>query len=171
MDEFARRRFVDGWELSKAMWTVPQGFGGSGFWSRVPTGKEFVVQSVLAINHGALGVVSWNAPTTDDVTASASVLARSLVTMKEFILCPEARFAHVVRDRVDVGMWTVGARVLVLATNLNYEAKEFDLRSVEGLEAKTLLGTQQVLDSGAKLCGHIISLESVGTGGFVIGCN
>ena len=27
MDEFAQRRFTDGWELSKAMWTVPQGFG------------------------------------------------------------------------------------------------------------------------------------------------
>ena len=97
------------------------------------------------------------------------MLAKALATMKEFILCPEARFAHVVRDRVDVGMWTVGARTLVLATNLNYEAKEFDLRGVEGLEAKTLFGTKQVLDSGAMVRGHVISLESVGTGGFIIG--
>ncbi|TBU60013.1 hypothetical protein BD310DRAFT_947601 [Dichomitus squalens] len=169
MDEFAQRRFADGWELSKAVWTVPQGFGASEYWSRVPTGKEFVVQSVLAINHGALGVVSWDAPTTDDVTASASVLAKSLATMKEFILSPQATFAHVVSDRVDVGLWTVGARTLVLATNLNYEAKVFDMRSVKGLAAKTLLGTKQVLDSGAEVQGHIISLESVGTGGFVVG--
>lgn len=28
MDEFAERRFIDGWERTKAIWTVPQGFGG-----------------------------------------------------------------------------------------------------------------------------------------------
>lgn len=27
MDEFAQRQFIDGWELTKAVWTVPRGFG------------------------------------------------------------------------------------------------------------------------------------------------
>ncbi|OSD00692.1 hypothetical protein PYCCODRAFT_1437014 [Trametes coccinea BRFM310] len=169
MDEFAERRFVDGWELSKAMWTVPQGFGGSEYWSRVPTGKEFVVQSVLAINHGALGVVSWSAPTTDDITASAAALSRSLVTMKDFILNPSAKFEHASVNRVDVGLWTVGGRTLVLATNLNYAEAHFDLSSVGGGLALKALIPRQVLDSGAKLSGHVITLESVGTGGFILG--
>ena len=34
MDEFAQRRFTDGWELSKAVWTVPQGFGADEYVSR-----------------------------------------------------------------------------------------------------------------------------------------
>lgn len=63
MDEFASRSAIDGWELSKAVWTVPQGFGASQYWDRIPTGKEFVVQSVLAINHGALGESSDYSPT------------------------------------------------------------------------------------------------------------
>lgn len=27
MDVFAERAFIDGWELEKVVWTVPQGFG------------------------------------------------------------------------------------------------------------------------------------------------
>ena len=72
MYEFAQRSFIDGWERTKAVWTVPQGFGNDSYvpmfdqlpllnvlayryWNREPTGKEFVVQSVWGINHGALG--------------------------------------------------------------------------------------------------------------------
>ncbi|KAI0742968.1 hypothetical protein C8Q80DRAFT_1221302 [Daedaleopsis nitida] len=171
MDEFAERRFVEGWERTKAIWTVPQGFGGDSYWSRVPTGKEFIVQSVLAINHGALGVVSWNAPTTAELTASAALLSRALTSdMKAFILAPHASFAHAEAGRVDVGMWTVGGRTLVLATNLNYAAAEFDLASVPALKAKARAGrVRQVLDSGAHAEGGVIRLESVGSGGFVVG--
>lgn len=113
--------------------------------------------------------MSWNAPTTDDITASASVLAKSLATMKDFILSPQASFAHVVLDRVDVGLWTVGPRTLVLATNLNYASAQFDLREAPGLAEKALLGTKQVLDSGATLTEHVITLDSVGSGGFIVG--
>lgn len=89
--------------------------------------------------------------------------------MKEFILSPRARFEHVVTDRVDVGLWTVGARTLVLATNLNYAPARFDLSRVRGGLALQALVARQVLDSGAKLRGHVIELESVGTGGFIVG--
>lgn len=31
MDEFKERLFINGWELTKAVWTVPQGFGNESF--------------------------------------------------------------------------------------------------------------------------------------------
>jgi len=52
MDEFRSRLFINGWERTKAVWTVPQGFGNDTYWKREPTDQEFVVES---INHGALG--------------------------------------------------------------------------------------------------------------------
>ena len=55
-DQLADRLRALGWERTKAIWTMPQAFGGSSFWSRIPTGKEWVVQSLLAIAHGALGL-------------------------------------------------------------------------------------------------------------------
>ena len=93
--------------------------------------------------------------------------------MKDFILHPHASFTHAVVDRVDVGLWTVGARTLVLATNLNYAQAKVDLSRIpevgRALAVKARLRARQALDSGARLEGHVVRLESVGTGGFVLG--
>ena len=56
VDQFGGRLRALGWERTKAIWTVSQAFGGSSYWSRIPTGKEWVVQSLLAVTHGALGL-------------------------------------------------------------------------------------------------------------------
>jgi len=56
VDQFRDRLRAFGWERTKAVWTVSQAFGGNLYWSRIPTGKEWVVQSLLAVNHGALGL-------------------------------------------------------------------------------------------------------------------
>ncbi|KAI0341174.1 hypothetical protein BDW22DRAFT_1359406 [Trametopsis cervina] len=164
MDEFAERLWADGWDRTKAVWTVPQAFGDDTYWKRQPTGQEYVVQAVLGINHGGLGVVAWNDPTTPDIKASASLLAKSLSTMKQFILNPSAKFSHVVVNRVDVGIWSVGAQTLVLATNLNYAQVTVNL---DGLLPKGVV-EKQVLDSGAKVQGKQLVFQSVGTGAFIL---
>ncbi|CAL1698528.1 unnamed protein product [Somion occarium] len=165
MDEFAERLWILGWDQTKAVWTVPQAFGGSSYWKRVPTGKEWVVQSVLGINHGGLGVVPWNDPTTADIKNSATSLAKALLTMKEFILSPAATIGHAVVNRVDVTSWTVGSETLVLATNLNYNETTVPLSALHDLTRGSL--SQQVFDSGAKVQGEQIVLDSVGTGGWI----
>ncbi|KZT21323.1 hypothetical protein NEOLEDRAFT_763316 [Neolentinus lepideus HHB14362 ss-1] len=166
MDDFRVRLEALGWDRTKAVWAAPQAFGDAQFWNRVPSGKEFIVQSVLSINHGGLGIVPWNDPTTDDITNSATVLGKALPTLKSFILSPSAVYRQHTANRVDVGMWTVGTQTLVLATNLNYFNITLNL-------ATLLLGSPQqvteVYDSGATYANGQIQLESVGTGGFVIG--
>ena len=57
VDQFHDRLRALGWERKKAVWTVSQAFGGSLYWSRIPTGREWAVQSLLAVNHGALGLL------------------------------------------------------------------------------------------------------------------
>ena len=110
--------------------------------------------------------MSWNAPTTADITSSA-LLSRALASsMKAFILDPRASFLHTRVGRVDVGLCTVGACTLKLATN----TAEFDLSAVQaGLGGRVAEGAVLVLDSGAKLEGRKVVLESVGTGAFVLG--
>jgi hypothetical protein len=56
VDEFGARLEALGLERSKSVWTVPQAFGGDSYWSRIPTGNEWVIQSLLAVTHGALGL-------------------------------------------------------------------------------------------------------------------
>lgn len=166
MDEFRQRLEVLGWDRTKALWTVPQAFGNAQFWNRVPSGKEWVVESVLGINHGGLGVVPWNDPTTTDITNSATILAKALPTLEAFILSPSATYKQSTADRVDVGMWTVGTQTLVVATNLNYFNATLDLAA---LIPGSLGQVTEVFNSGATYSNGQIQLESVGTGGFVVG--
>lgn len=136
------------------------------YWKRVPTGKEYVVQSVLGINHGGLGVVAWSDPTTADIKASASLLAQALATMKDYILSPAATFRHVTSNRIDVGLWTVGSKTLLLATNLNYANTTLSLAGIPEAKGKKVA---QMFDSGAKVQDGDIVFEFVGTGGFILG--
>ncbi|KAF4611870.1 hypothetical protein D9613_003961 [Agrocybe pediades] len=168
MDEFKQRNFINGWERTKAVWTVPQGFGDETYWKRLPTGQEFVVESVLGINHGGLGVVSWNDPTSADMKGNASILAHAMPKMTPFILNPAASFRQMTVNRVDIGMWTVGTQTLVLATNMNYASVSVALTTL-GLPSPQ--GTEtQVLDTGARMdpAKEHLLLDSVGTGGFIV---
>ena len=113
-----------------------------------------------------LGVVSWDAPTTDGIWDYASLLAESSSTLKQYIANDGVSFTHYFQNQIDVGTWTVGDKTLVLATNLNYAEETFDLSSIPGLAGKP---ARQVLDSGASISGDIISFTSVGTGGWIIG--
>lgn len=97
------------------------------FWDRVPTGKEFLVESILAINHGVTGICPWLDPTPGDIKESATHLAKALPTIKPFLFDPKASFRGETRQRVDVGVWTIGSRSLVLATNMNDGAAGIDL--------------------------------------------
>ncbi|KAF9812775.1 hypothetical protein IEO21_05978 [Rhodonia placenta] len=172
MDHFAYRLWVNGWDRSKTVWAVPQAFGDEDsawdarYWTGWPTGPEFVLQSALAINHGGTGVIAWAAPTTDDIWEYASSLAQSSATLKEYILNDAAVFQHVFSNQIDIGLWTVGEKTLVLATNLNYANEMFDLATVPGLKTAPVV---EVLHSGATLEGSVITFTSVGTGSFIFG--
>jgi hypothetical protein len=76
LDETRTRLRILGWEKTKFVWAVTQAFGGeeyapfffchvsrvyfihweSRFWSRPPTGREWLAQALLSINHGARGI-------------------------------------------------------------------------------------------------------------------
>ncbi|KAF8986820.1 hypothetical protein BDQ17DRAFT_1548363 [Cyathus striatus] len=168
MDEFRERLFINGWERTKAVWTVPQGFGNDTYWKRYPTGKEFVVESVVGINHGGLGVVSWDDPTSADIKASASGLALALPKMNPFILNPSATFKQVTTGGVDFGLWTVGSNTLVLGSNIEYVSATIRLQDI-GFSA-TIPKITQVFNSGSQVdpVTFHLSFESVGSGGFIV---
>ena len=85
--------------------------------------------------------------------------------MKDFILSPSAKFRHTTSNRIDVGLWTVAGRTLLLATNLNYANESLSLAGIPEAKGKKV---SQVFDSGAKATAGRIAFESVGTGGFIL---
>ncbi|KAG9312366.1 hypothetical protein JVU11DRAFT_6739 [Chiua virens] len=153
---FMNRLEVMGWERTKAVWTVPQAFGGAQYWVSTPTGGEWVVQSILGINQGALGIVPWNDPTTPDIKTSASALALSLPKITPYLFDhTSVRTAYVV-EGISVATWKTATQTLVLAANTNYINGNVNWKDI-GLEGT---GAMTVYTSGMA--------EPV-TGGFTLG--
>ncbi|KAH9175738.1 hypothetical protein EDB89DRAFT_279370 [Lactarius sanguifluus] len=179
MDDFATRLEVLGWERSKSVWTVPQGFGSSEYWSRTPTGAEFLLQMIVAVNAGARGSVSWTDPTTPDIKAAASAFASALPELSPFLLSsslsqPPVHFSRVITpDRLDIGVWTSAeGTTLVIAANLNYFAVDImldEVLSATELKSLALVDPRMVLDGGARIDGTQITFGSVQSGAWIFG--
>ncbi|KAK7440953.1 hypothetical protein VKT23_016730 [Stygiomarasmius scandens] len=179
MDEFSQKIFYNGWELDKVVWAVPQAFGNESYWMRYPTGPELLVQSVIGINHGGVGVVPWddtkNIP--GDLKQSFSDLAKVLPRIgNEFVLVPGVQHTQSVVTmsnssvKVDVGTWTVGGKTLMLVTSMGYESGSVSFDQL-GVDSSLFGSVEQILDSGASVGedGSSIVFEQVGSGGFVFG--
>ncbi|KAH7890176.1 hypothetical protein F5I97DRAFT_1965248 [Phlebopus sp. FC_14] len=162
---FGNRLQVMGWERTKAVWTVPQGFGGEEYWVRAPTGEEWVLQSIMGINQGALGVVSWEDPTTADIKAAASAFAQSLPKITPFLFNPSSVRTTYVVGGVSVATWDTASEILVLATNTHYvnQTVSWEDVDVQGVGATAVFtsGVVEVSSNG-------FMLGAVGSGAFVM---
>ena len=185
VDQFADRLRTLGWERTKAVWTVSQAFGGSSYWSRIPTGKEWVIQSLLAVTHGALGlfysarrlcppslphllgIVPWNDPTSSEIKAAATTLGQQLVpSLSSFALDSDVTFATYVWQRVHFGIWTVGRQTLIVGVNLNPQVRLIPLVQLPGWKGYTKL--EVVYSDGASFELSSLALWELGSVGFVV---
>ncbi|KAJ7253030.1 hypothetical protein B0H12DRAFT_1117142 [Mycena haematopus] len=169
LDDFAMRLDVLGWAREKSVWAVPQAFGGEEFWTRPPTGREFAIQVILSINHGARGIMPWIDPTPKDIKSAATALATALSSqsVKAFIFSPQATFSRVVSNRTDVGMWSVGADTLLLVANVNAYDTELALPLPNALNLREVLnyGVRRVT-GGQRQLGF--KLEGLGCAIFIL---
>ncbi|KAH7885813.1 hypothetical protein F5I97DRAFT_1158171 [Phlebopus sp. FC_14] len=164
IDSFQNRMMVMGWERTKAVWTVPQAFGEEGYWVRNVTGEEWLVQSIVGINHGALGVVPWVDPTTPDIKGNASSFALSLPKITPFLFNSASVRSNYVVNGVDVATWRTSNQTLVLAANTNYVTKSVNWSDV-GVNGT---GATMVFAGGTTTTSSGFSLGSVGSGAFVV---
>lgn len=104
----------------------------------------YVIHDQLIIE---LGIVPWADPTPADIKQAASNLALVLPTLNQFLFEPNAPFIGFATSRVDVGIWTLGQRKLLLATNLNNVSMSISLGDVFARGAQAT----QVLNSGGTL--------------------
>lgn len=111
----------------KSLWTVPQAFGESEYWSRNPTGEEEVVMAMISLNHNSKGIVAWIFPTTEEINDATSELAKALTARDvTSLMLGASTVALQVRTgagetTVDVASWKKGDKVLVSVVNWGYE--------------------------------------------------
>lgn len=116
----------------------PQSFHGEGYWARDPTPTESWAMSLVAVNHGAQGLIAWVYPvaattitTTNTTNESvlpaahgklANVLTRSPVV--DFIVGnarPTRLPSPPGMPNLDVSCWRRGDQLLVSVVNTGYE--------------------------------------------------
>ncbi|RMD43855.1 hypothetical protein DV735_g1359, partial [Chaetothyriales sp. CBS 134920] len=144
IDEFVHRDNILGWD--KVHWSAPQAFGDSQFWKRYPTAAEEVVMALIAVNHGAKGLVAWDFPTTAELSAITQKLAGVLTTASigEFLLETPLTKQLAVEggSRVDAAVWVNHQKkqALLSVINLNYSDLKgsIKVRLPEGLKAKAV---------------------------------
>ncbi|KAH9969446.1 hypothetical protein BGW80DRAFT_1229704 [Lactifluus volemus] len=177
MLDFSTRLEALGWERSKTVWTVPQGFGSTEYWSRTPTGAEFLAQIIIAVNGGARGSISWHDPTTPSIKAAASEFALALPELTPFLLSTSPSLVghwHIINYyRLDVGFWvSPEGKMLVMASNPNYFSTRISLSELftaASVNYTTSVKRRVVLDSGARIVGSYIVCDSVQSGIWIFG--
>jgi hypothetical protein len=165
VSSFKNRLEVMGWERTKAVWTVPQAFGSAQYWTRTPTGEEWVVQSIMGINQGALGVIPWVDPNPEYIKLAASAFALSLPKFTSYIFNADSVRSNYLVGGVDIATWAAGIETLVLVTNTDYVTSEVIWKDI-GLPGT---GVEVVYTSGSvETTSDSFTLGSVASAAFVV---
>lgn len=122
-----------------------------------------MVQSIVSIIHGAKGIVSWVAPIPEDIQTYATMFAKALPTIGEFILNSTASFEtpSPSATSIDVGSWTTQNGQLVMGSNLsnNTVSIALDVQSYQTLEKVLMIGAEGgIEDNSLRL--HLDGLAS-----------
>ncbi|KAG1816719.1 uncharacterized protein BJ212DRAFT_1446825 [Suillus subaureus] len=165
VSSFKNRLEVMGWERTKAVWTVPQAFGSAQYWMRTPTGEEWVVQSIMGINQGALGVIPWVDPNPEYIKIAASAFALSLPKFTSYIFNADSVRSNYIIGGVDIATWAAGIETFVLATNTDYVTSVVTWKDI-GLPGT---GVEVVYTSGSvETTGDSFTFGSVASAAFVV---
>jgi hypothetical protein len=123
LDDLAR---YEGWLnlWPKTKFHNPQSFHGEGYWARDPTPEEEWAMVLLAVNHGAKGIISWVWPASDVLGRAHGDLAKVLTVspVVDFVVGGDSPHkVEVGVDGIDVAYWAMGGKMLVSVVNGGYE--------------------------------------------------
>ncbi|KAL9617260.1 MAG: hypothetical protein Q9160_007941 [Pyrenula sp. 1 TL-2023] len=114
----------------KTLWAVPQAFGGSEYWPRVPTPSEMVVMDMLNVNHNAKGLVAWIYPTDQAIQDIRSQLATVLtqpLPARFFLGAPTTPLVVSGAASIDVAGWRLGDQMLISVVYWDYASTSADV--------------------------------------------
>lgn len=135
------------------------------YWKRTPSGEEWVVQSIMGINHGALGVIPWVDPNPDYIKMAASAFALSLPKLTPFFFNAASVRSNYLVGGVDIATWATGGATLVLAANTFYVTSDVTWKDIglygTRVEAVYMSGSVETTSSS-------FTLGSVASGAFVV---
>lgn len=124
---YKNRLDILGYGRTKTVWTTPQAFGSGAYWNTTPTGQQWAAIDLISFNHGAMGSMSYQYPTTTGNVTTIEGTATNLTAIvteniQPFLVNPRATFSVYNYQGVDAGLWNNGTTYLLLVANtLNNE--------------------------------------------------
>ncbi|KAB5576030.1 hypothetical protein GE09DRAFT_1265510 [Coniochaeta sp. 2T2.1] len=138
LDDLSRyERWLNLWPKTKIH--NPQSFSGEGYWGRDPSPEEEWAMVLLAVNHGAKGMVSWVWPASSVLGEAHGELAKVLTRepVVGFVVGGDGgRRVETGTEGVDVAVWKRGGKVLVSVVNGGYGdvgRVEVEVRGARGI--------------------------------------
>ena len=122
------------------------------------------MSTLLGINHGSLGAVSWSDPTPADIKGNASAFALTLPKITPFLFDATAIRSNHMIGGVDVAIWSATNGTLVMATNTYYVSQSVNWGdvSVDGN------GAMSIFSSGSAVSSSGFVLDSMGSAAFLL---
>jgi len=120
--------------------------------------------TLLGINHGSLGAVSWIDPTPADIKGNASAFALALPKITPLLFDAAAVRMNYMVGGVDVAVWNATNGTLVMATNTYYASQSVKWGDVSANGD----GATSVFSSGSTMTSSGFTLPSTGSAAFLL---
>ena len=124
----------DQFQYKKAIWLVPQAFGGSEFWTREPTGAEIRAMTYLGLIEGAMGVQYFIRrgpnlhPKSPIAWHEASAVALEAQAMMPWLFSGMGRKTLNLEDEaIQAAYWQREGSTLLALVNTQNEPRAFEL--------------------------------------------
>lgn len=125
----------DQFQYKKAIWLVPQAFGGSEFWTREPTKAEIRAMTYLGLIEGAMGIQYFIRrgpnlhPKSPVAWHEASELALETQAMMPWLFSDTGRKTLDLEDEtIQVAYWQKEGSILLMLVNSKNQPRAFDLK-------------------------------------------
>ena len=125
---YVTRNLMKEFHGEKAVWIVPQAFGGSEHWGREPSIQELRAMTYLSIVNGATGIQYFirhgfnGFPKSTSTWGMAGQIALETNEIAPFILDGTvAEFAESDQENIHLRTWEKNGQILIMAVNENIE--------------------------------------------------
>lgn len=149
----------------KAVWIVPQAFGGSEHWAREPSARELRAMTWLAVVEGATGIQYFirhglnGFPKSVATWGECGKMALEVQEIQAWLLeGTQLPGFYCLDEHVRIGVWEHQGDLLIVAVNEDNLPKELQIKSPFGLEGSRIqvLFENRELKPGSNLISDLI---------------
>ncbi|EGG10738.1 uncharacterized protein MELLADRAFT_93526 [Melampsora larici-populina 98AG31] len=182
MRRFKSYRRSLGRDRSLMIWGIPQSFWDDSYWTRSPTGQEYLTSCTIYVIEGAVGLMAWAdgsmTPEQFDGTLdeAATQFSGALKTMTPYLATPQLEIPEPTESNyVLARLWVSYDQksVLVMTANMKAEVGEWTIKIPESigsisLKSQNILFASGVIDQPGFQNGQLFGkIEKIGCAAWV----